>query len=112
VEKVTVEVTVNRDGSTVKYTGDRDLVQPLLSQAIAMQHAVPESDAVQISRDRTVVEGQKILSTVSVSQHRLQFCLASVAAIVAVMFILVSCNSKEKSGEQSKAVGVEYVVRG
>ena len=110
MEQVTVKVTVNRDGSTVEYTGDRALVQPLLSQTIAMQHAVPESDAVQINRDRQIVEGQKILSTVSISQHRLQFCLAAVAAIVAVMFILVSCN-RGKDHEQSKAVGVEHVFR-
>ena len=67
MEKVTVKLTVNRDGSTVEYIGDRDLVQPLFSQTIAMQHAVPESDAVQISRDRQIIEGQKILSTVSIS---------------------------------------------
>lgn len=100
--RVMIHSTV--EGVRVDFVGDSASLPEVLA-------AMPRNQAVemeQIKRDAQVLE-RRIGSDrdLGVSHHRLQFSLALICAVVAMVFVFVSCGGKSDGRNQNRAGTVD-----
>lgn len=101
---VRVMIQSGVDGVRVDFLGDRASLPEVLA-------AMPKNQAVemeQIKRDAQVLE-RRIGSDrdLGVSQHRLQFSLSLLCALVAIVFVVVSCGGRNNGRDQNRVGDVD-----